>query len=290
MDESKPNSAHKKVLAIMSKIAALPKRGHNSFSNYNYVTEFDAAEAIRKGCVEEGLVILPSVTASEIHYPESGGKGAWANVTMEYLFCDPETGDNFKTAMVGSAKDTGDKAIYKAITGAQKYCYMKCFHVGGSDDAEADSPEAYSSAPATFTLEASPAPNEVPVLTRLIRGTEQEMPDIAAAPRCEKCDKPMKLKAAGVSKNGKEYTAFWGCKTKAGGKYCNGPTVSASVWESTQRFIMLCHDYIDDPRIHVDDDERVRILLTMEGHKSVAAVPAGAQGAFIAKLEELKAK
>lgn len=38
--------------------------------------------------------------------------------------------------MIGEGMDTGDKAIYKAITGAQKYVLMKTFLIPTGDDPE----------------------------------------------------------------------------------------------------------------------------------------------------------
>lgn len=40
---------------------------------------------------------------------------------------------------------------------------------------------------------------------------------------CETHDRPLVLRPAGVSKQGKEYPAFWACTEKTDGKFCKGP-------------------------------------------------------------------
>ena len=62
-------------------------------------------------------------------------------VTMEFELCDIETGFSEVSTVVGEGFDKGDKAGYKAMTGALKY-YLACtFLVATGDDPEKDSPE-----------------------------------------------------------------------------------------------------------------------------------------------------
>ena len=132
MDDTQPNSCLKKILEVMNRLEALPKRGYNSFSNYHYIMEGDAAEAIRRACVEVGIVIIPSVVESDIVYHDA--KGGYANVTIAYRIIDPDSGDTLESVYRGSAKDTSDKALGKAYSNAQKFFYLKFFHLSGFDD------------------------------------------------------------------------------------------------------------------------------------------------------------
>jgi hypothetical protein len=58
---------------------------------------------------------------------------------MEFKFIDGETGEELVFHSEGEGQDAGDKGIYKAITGAQKYALMKAFMIPTGDDPEADS-------------------------------------------------------------------------------------------------------------------------------------------------------
>jgi hypothetical protein len=51
---------------------------------------------------------------------------------------DAETGESITTAMEGEGQDPGDKAIYKAVSGTQKYVLLKFFMLASGDDPEAD--------------------------------------------------------------------------------------------------------------------------------------------------------
>ena len=57
---------------------------------------------------------------------------------MEFKFIDGETGEEITFKMSGSGQDAGDKGIFKAISGAQKYALMKAFMIPTGDDPEQD--------------------------------------------------------------------------------------------------------------------------------------------------------
>src|SRR5262249_36706217 len=49
-----------KLTRVMGAISTIPKRGRNEFFNYQYATEADVADAVRKALVAEGVVLIPS--------------------------------------------------------------------------------------------------------------------------------------------------------------------------------------------------------------------------------------
>lgn len=53
-------------------------------------------------------------------------------------FMDAETGESLVVPMSGEGQDVGDKAIFKAISGCQKYSLMKAFMIPTGDDPEGD--------------------------------------------------------------------------------------------------------------------------------------------------------
>jgi ERF superfamily len=131
-----------KLVAVMAAVATVPKRGHNTFHNYDYVTEADVAEAVRHAMVEAKVVMVPSLV--EIREREvttrSNKSETVTTVIMDYLFVDAETGASLRFRMPGSGQDVGDKGLAKAITAATKYAQLKAFQLSTGDDPEADGP------------------------------------------------------------------------------------------------------------------------------------------------------
>jgi hypothetical protein len=131
-----------KLLAVMTAVSTVPKRGHNDFHNYDYATESDVAEAVRHAMVEAKLVMVPSlVEIREREITTRGGKPETiTTVIMDYLFIDAESGASLRFRMPGSGQDAGDKGLMKAITAATKYAQLKSFILSTGDDPEADTP------------------------------------------------------------------------------------------------------------------------------------------------------
>jgi len=78
-------------------------------------------------------------------------------VRTKHVFRDAESGETAEVFGTGCGEDAGDKAVYKAITGAMKYFVSKNFLISTGDDPEKDSEtekggfageEAVASAPA----------------------------------------------------------------------------------------------------------------------------------------------
>lgn len=130
-----------KILAVMKDVDYVHKDGTNTFQRYNYVSEAGIVDKIRTSMIEHGLVCVPSVTSSKTVETSSTAKGAaqWLGVVeIEYTFIDCDSGESIVVRMPGAGIDTGDKGIYKAITGANKYAMLKTFQVPTGDDPEAD--------------------------------------------------------------------------------------------------------------------------------------------------------
>lgn len=129
---------HRKILKVISSLHGVEQKGYNNYQKYNYTRQEDVINAIRPLLVENGLVILPEVIQEESIIVE--GRGViLSKVTVEFKVIDIDSGDSIVIKSKGYGIDSGDKAIYKAITGAEKYFYMKTFLIGTpNDDAEAD--------------------------------------------------------------------------------------------------------------------------------------------------------
>lgn len=134
-------SIYKKLLAAQKAVGYVAKNGKNTFQNYEYATESDIIDAVKSAYLDAGLVVITSTDSEIGHFEASGARGErytcrWAKVRLSYEVVDADTGDKITGAFDGYAEDKGDKAIYKATTGANKYFLMKCFGVATGDDPE----------------------------------------------------------------------------------------------------------------------------------------------------------
>jgi len=131
-----------KLCRVMAGISHIPKRGHNDFFNYDYATDADVADAVRKALVAEGVVLIPSI--EDVREREvvtrRNQKEIVTTVMMAFTFIDAEHGGSLTFRMSGAGQDGGDKGIMKAITAATKYAALKslCLPTGDDPEAEAD--------------------------------------------------------------------------------------------------------------------------------------------------------
>lgn len=130
----------KKLSEIMKEARYIQKRGKNSFHKYSYVTEADVNEKIGEMLSERGIVFIPDLTESHMRETTTarGNTEYIVKAKMSFTFMDSETGESITTKMEGEGQDNGDKAIFKAISGTQKYVLLKFFMLASGDDPEAD--------------------------------------------------------------------------------------------------------------------------------------------------------
>jgi hypothetical protein len=129
------SSLYAKLVEVMKAVGYVPKRGRNEFHKYDYVTEADLVEAVRNELSSRGIVMLAQAT-------DITREGTLTTVHMEFLFVDPESGEQHQAKWIGTGEDKGDKGLYKAYTGAIKYFLMKSFLIPTGDDPERDDGKA----------------------------------------------------------------------------------------------------------------------------------------------------
>lgn len=127
------NVSAKLLKAIESVGGKVQKTGYNSFSKYKYITESDINEAILPALVAHGLLLTTSVDNFTETPSSSDNKNRFATVKLTHTIIDTESGEFLTFNSVGTAADTLDKAIFKALTGACKYFAMKLFLISGDD-------------------------------------------------------------------------------------------------------------------------------------------------------------
>lgn len=118
----------------------LKKGGRNEFDKYSYFSEAQYKELFTELFSFYGL----EIKFTEIEYTTFEGSEKQANGRMpklKFTLFDIETGFFEDTEITGEGIDKGDKAGYKAYTGALKYYLANTFMVATGDDAEKDSPD-----------------------------------------------------------------------------------------------------------------------------------------------------
>jgi len=130
-----------KLVEVMKQVKYIEKKGYNEFNRYKYATESDVAEKVREVLADQNVIMLPDIVehSTREHINRKGNTEYIATVKVKFTFIDGDTGEQLVIHSIGEGQDAGDKAVYKAITGAQKYALMKSFMIPTGDDPEADS-------------------------------------------------------------------------------------------------------------------------------------------------------
>ena len=143
----------------------LKKGAYNDYDKYAYFSEAQYKELFTELLSGAGL----ELKFTEIEYGIFEGTEKQANGRMpriEFLLFDIDTGFYEVTTITGEAIDKGDKAGYKAYTGALKYYFADTFLVATGDDPEKESPDTKMNTKA----ERKASPKQVEVLSRVYTG------------------------------------------------------------------------------------------------------------------------
>jgi hypothetical protein len=138
-EEVKPKGLIVKLCEVMAEAGYVPKRGTNERFNYQYATEADVVNMLREKLAKRNVFVFPSVMSVE--RKPHGEKMHITDIVVQWTFVDGDTGESHICMMPGCGTDTGDKGLYKAMTGSSKYLFLKAFMLPTGDDPEADSKE-----------------------------------------------------------------------------------------------------------------------------------------------------
>lgn len=124
---------------VLKEKGVLKKGGSNTFDKYTYFSEAQYKELFTELFSDCGL----ELKFTEVAYDTFTGSEKQSNGRMpklEFELIDIDTGFSESTVITGEGIDKGDKAGYKAYTGALKYYLANTFMVATGDDPEKDSP------------------------------------------------------------------------------------------------------------------------------------------------------
>lgn len=130
-----------KARTAMSMVA---KGGENKFDKYKYATLADYLDAIQQALDDNGLLVVSHI--NEINWlqdreTKGGGYEKVCRIMLRTTVIHAESGEQISVTVLGEGQDRGDKAFYKADTGARKYALANLFNLATDDDPETDSPQ-----------------------------------------------------------------------------------------------------------------------------------------------------
>ena len=119
----------------LAKKGMLKREGDNNFDKYKYFSEAQYKLLFTELFSEAGL----ELKFTEASYQECEGtekQRFGRRIKLIFTLMDTETGYGEESVITGEAFDKGDKAGYKAYTGAYKYYLASTFGVATGDDPE----------------------------------------------------------------------------------------------------------------------------------------------------------
>ncbi len=140
VETERTKNLYEKLVEVGKEIDHLEKSRENTAQNYKFVPYKAYAHAARKKLYERGVLLtidFPEVQFSRVQTAK-GAELDVARVKARGIALDSRTGEAIERFAWGSGMDHGDKAVYKAETGAMKYLLRGLFLIPD----EADDPEA----------------------------------------------------------------------------------------------------------------------------------------------------
>lgn len=127
-----------KLFLIMNEVEHMEKDGKNTFQNYNYLSETQVTMKMKELLTKHKVVFFQSseITGTIEGKTAKGVDQILTNILVRFTFYDVESGESIEGTEAGQGQDSGDKGVYKAITGAIKYIFMKNFLIPTGDDPE----------------------------------------------------------------------------------------------------------------------------------------------------------
>jgi len=139
-----------KLCEVMASVGYMQKRGANTSQGYKYLKEADIADAMREEFAKRNVFIFPNlvknervkVVRSKTFRDVIEEKVTYAtDVEIDWTFVDGDTGQEKTCRIPGCSESPGDKGVYVAMTGSEKYLLMKSFLIPTGDDPEDDKNE-----------------------------------------------------------------------------------------------------------------------------------------------------
>lgn len=127
-----------KLVEVMACVDRVAKNGTNASQGYKYAQAADVYAEVRGELAKRFVLPVPRIESIEWgEVPtRAGGVLKLCTVRGHIDFTDAESGEVMSVLCFGQGSDSGDKAGYKAITGATKQCLVQLFLIPTGDDPE----------------------------------------------------------------------------------------------------------------------------------------------------------
>ena len=136
-DNTKPKDyipLAEKIAKANKDIGAIAKDGNNNFQRYSFQSEAAIKAAVQRVISDNKFAIVPSfeIIDREQQSTQKGGVNNLVYVLGTFTITDGI--ETMVGSMPGAGSDTGEKAVQKACTSAQKYFYKQLFNITDKDE------------------------------------------------------------------------------------------------------------------------------------------------------------
>ena len=130
-------SVYKMLANVVNKKISVSKTGRNELQKYDYVEIAELKEVVNNYLAAEGLIYFGNtLEVIDRVIDTKNGQAKITRVKVLFTLIDPNTVEKIELTYFGDGMDSGDKGIYKAYTGAEKYFLIQTFRIATGDDAE----------------------------------------------------------------------------------------------------------------------------------------------------------
>lgn len=164
-------SLQQKILEIFKEVHRVGKDKTNAHFKYDYVSANKTMETFHVLFAHHGLIMRPKVKSFDL------SDAGVCKLIMIYEIIDAESCESLEFEIPSAEK--GDKAVFKALTGAIKYFLLQTFMLSTDDDpeAEGEKPVARQKAAPIRTIDKSYAQHPEPeVVQPMARAIPKENP------------------------------------------------------------------------------------------------------------------
>ena len=132
------NGLATKIAKVMEAVGYVPKTGNNAALGYKFVQASAVADKVRAELARLNVSMVPTTVDVISEGMTPSGKQVLLTLRFTWTLTDGETGETLSFQSIGTGADSGDKAAYKAATGALKYALLTGFLIPTGDDPESD--------------------------------------------------------------------------------------------------------------------------------------------------------
>jgi hypothetical protein len=142
MTMTEPKNIHEAIIGVMKEVGYVQKQKKGTLK-YSYAGEAALIAALRPAMINHNITMQSTYPTVEFgaFTTNKGYVMNSARVHGEFTFTHAPTETNIVVRAIGEGMDTGDKAIYKAMTGAFKYALRQTFVIETGDDPDKERQE-----------------------------------------------------------------------------------------------------------------------------------------------------